>query len=49
MQGHFPEAEKDPVIQIASMVTEQGKDMCTVRNVTTYDSCGPILRAEVMD
>lgn len=48
MQGHFPEAEKDPVIQIASMVTEQGKETPTVRNVLTLQSCAPIVGAEVM-
>ncbi len=48
VQGHFPEAEKDPVIQIASMVTEQGKDKPTVRNVMTLNSCAPIVGAEVM-
>ena len=47
-QGHFPEAEKDPVIQIASLVTEQGKDTPTVRNVMTLKSCAPIVGAEVM-
>ena len=47
-QGHFPEAEKDPVIQIASMVTEQGKATATVRNVLTLQSCAPIVGAEVM-
>ncbi|CAL5224971.1 g7745 [Coccomyxa viridis] len=47
-KGHFPEAEKDPVIQIASMVTEQGKETPTVRNVLTLQSCAPIVGAEVM-
>ena len=48
LQGHFPEAEKDPVIQIASMVTEQGKQKPTVRNVMTLKSCAAIVGAEVM-
>jgi DNA polymerase delta subunit 1 len=47
-QGHFPEAEKDPVIQIASMITEQGQDKPIVRNVMTLNSCAPIVGAEVM-
>ena len=47
-QGHFPEAEKDPVIQIASMVTEQGQERPLVRNVMTLNSCAPIVGAEVM-
>lgn len=48
MQGHFPEAEKDPVIQIASMVTVQGEDHPTVKNVMTLKGCAPIVGAEVM-
>ena len=48
MQGHFPEAEKDPVIQIASMVTVQGEDHPTVRNVMTLNGCAPIVGSEVM-
>ncbi len=48
MQGHFPEAEKDPVIQIASLVTEQGQSKPLVRNVMTLDTCAAIVGAEVM-
>ena len=48
MQGCFPEAEKDPVIQIASMVTVQGQSSPIVRNVLTLNSCAPIVGAEVM-
>ena len=47
-QGHFPEAEKDPVIQIASLVTEQGQSAPVVRNVMTLGTCAPIVGAEVM-
>ena len=47
-QGHFPEAEKDPVIQIASLVTEQGQPAPVVRNVMTLGTCAPIVGAEVM-
>ncbi|CAL8467309.1 g6846 [Coccomyxa elongata] len=47
-KGHFPEAEKDPVIQIASLVTEQGQSKPLVRNVMTLDSCAAIVGAEVM-
>ena len=36
------------MIQIASMVTEQGKETPTVRNVLTLQSCAPIVGAEVM-
>ena len=48
VQGHFPEPEKDPVIQIASMVTVQGEDRPTVRNVMTLKGCSPIVGSEVM-
>lgn len=48
LQGHFPEAEKDPVIQIASLVTEQGQSKPLVRNVMTLDTCAAIVGAEVM-
>ena len=48
VQGHFPEAEKDPVIQIASLVTEQGQAAPVVRNVMTLGTCAPIVGAEVM-
>ena len=48
LQGHFPEAEKDPVIQIASMVTVQGEERPCVRNVMTLNTCAPIVGAEVM-
>lgn len=47
-QGHFPEAEKDPVIQIASMVTVQGESTPIVKNVMTLNSCAAIVGAEVM-
>ena len=36
------------MIQIASMVTEQGKETPAVRNVLTLQSCAPIVGAEVM-
>ena len=48
MQGCFPEADKDPVIQIASLVTVQGQSTPAVRNVMTLDQCAPIVGAEVM-
>ncbi len=47
-QGHFPEADKDPVIQIASMVTVQGDSTPAVKNVMTLKSCAAIVGAEVM-
>ena len=47
-QGHFPEADKDPVIQIASMVTVQGESTPIVKNIMTLDTCSAIAGAEVM-
>ena len=48
MQGCFPEPDKDPVIQIASMVTNQGETTPVVRNVMTLDTCAAIIGSEVM-
>ena len=48
MQGCFPEPDKDPVIQIASMVTNQGETSPVVRNVMTLDTCAAIIGSEVM-
>jgi len=48
VQGCFPEPDKDPVIQIASMVTNQGESSPVVRNVMTLDTCAAIIGSEVM-
>ena len=45
--GVFPEADKDPVIQIASMVIRQGERDPFIRNVFTLDKCANIVGAEV--
>lgn len=45
VQGHFPEPQHDPVIQIASLVTEFGRSTPTVRNIMTLNSCSPITGA----
>ena len=47
-KGCFPEAEVDPVIQIASMLTVQGEQEPQVRNIMTLGSCAPIVGSEVM-
>ncbi|MEW5314891.1 MAG: hypothetical protein WDW38_006353 [Sanguina aurantia] len=47
-KGHFPEPDKDPVIQIASMVTVQGETAPAVKNVMTLGSCASIVGSEVM-
>jgi DNA polymerase delta subunit 1 len=46
-KGHFPEAEHDPVIQVANVVTLQGASTSLVRNVFTFRSCSPIVGAGV--
>jgi DNA polymerase delta subunit 1 len=46
-KGHFPEAELDPVIQIANTVTLQGSDQPIIRNVFTLNTCLPIVGARV--
>ncbi|KAK2726361.1 DNA polymerase delta catalytic subunit-like [Artemia franciscana] len=47
-KGVFPEPDKDPVIQIASMVIKQGKPEPFIRNVMTLNTCAPIVGSEVM-
>ncbi|KAF5751783.1 DNA binding nucleotide bindin isoform 1 [Tripterygium wilfordii] len=47
-KGHFPEPSHDPVIQVANLVTLQGKDEAFVRNVMTLKSCSPIVGVDVM-
>ena len=46
--GIFPEAEKDPVIQIANHVTCQGDTKPIVKNVFTLKECAPISGAQVL-
>ncbi|KAF1328474.1 DNA polymerase delta catalytic subunit, partial [Globisporangium splendens] len=48
-KGHFPEAEQDPVIQIANVLQEQGSDVPILRNVFVLDTCKPIVGAHVME
>ncbi|PWN94634.1 putative DNA polymerase delta catalytic subunit [Tilletiopsis washingtonensis] len=49
-KGVFPEAEIDPVIQIASMVTRQaGESAPFIKNVMTLNTCSPIVGTHVMD
>ena len=47
-KGYFPEAEKDPVIQIANTVTVYGEKAPTVQNVFTLKGCLPIVGAQVI-
>lgn len=45
--GIFPEADKDPVIQIASMVQRQGETEPFVRTVFTLQSCASIVGSQI--
>uniref|UniRef100_A0A674E970 DNA polymerase n=1 Tax=Salmo trutta TaxID=8032 RepID=A0A674E970_SALTR len=47
-KGIFPEAEKDPVIQIASMVQRQGEKEPFIRTVFTLQSCCSIVGSQVL-
>ncbi|KZP26619.1 delta DNA polymerase [Athelia psychrophila] len=47
-KGIFPEAQVDPVIQIANMVTRQGEKKPFVRNVFTLNSCSHIVGSQVI-
>ena len=47
-KGHFPEAEKDPVIQIANVLSCYGDKNPIVQNVFTLKGCLPIVGAQVI-
>jgi DNA polymerase delta subunit 1 len=47
-KGCFPDADVDPVIQIASVCTVQGASTSIVRNVFTFGTCSPIVGATVV-
>nr|QBM06234.1 DNA polymerase delta catalytic subunit [Brachionus koreanus] len=47
-KGVFPEAEKDPVIQIANMVQRQGEKDPFIRNIFTLNTCAPIVGSQVL-
>lgn len=47
-KGHFPEAEHDPVIQIANVLTVYGQDKPIVQNVFTLKGCLPIVGAQIV-
>lgn len=48
-KGVFPEAEKDPVIQIANVVTRYGEEKPFVRNVFVLDTCSSIVNTQVLE
>ncbi|EIW79208.1 hypothetical protein CONPUDRAFT_138364 [Coniophora puteana RWD-64-598 SS2] len=47
-KGIFPEAQVDPVIQIANMVTIQGESQPFIRNIFTLNTCSHIVGSQVM-
>lgn len=47
-KGVFPEAEKDPVIQIANMVQRQGDKDPFIRNIFTLNTCSQIVGSQVL-
>ncbi|KIM31867.1 hypothetical protein M408DRAFT_327272 [Serendipita vermifera MAFF 305830] len=47
-KGTFPDAEIDPVIQIANMVTRQGESKPFIRNVFTLNTCANIVGSQVL-
>jgi DNA polymerase delta subunit 1 len=48
-KGVFPEAERDPVIQIANVVVYQGERDAFVSNVFTLGDCGAIAGSDVRE
>jgi DNA polymerase delta subunit 1 len=47
-KGHFPEAEQDPVIQIANVVSVYGQNKPILQNVFTLKGCLPIVGSQVI-
>ncbi|KAI9789727.1 MAG: DNA-directed DNA polymerase delta [Piccolia ochrophora] len=48
-KGVFPEAEVDPVIQIANVVTRYGEAKPFVRNVFCLDTCSLIVNTQIFE
>ena len=48
-KGVFPEANQDPVIQIANVVTRYGESKPFVRNVFCLDTCSLIVNTKIFD
>jgi DNA polymerase delta subunit 1 len=47
-KGFFPTADVDPVIQIANVVKEAGRDDTVVQNIFTLNTCASIVNSEVI-
>ena len=48
-KGVFPEANQDPVIQIANVVTKYGESKPFVRNVFCQDTCSLIVNTQIFE
>ncbi|EGW30002.1 DNA polymerase delta catalytic subunit [Spathaspora passalidarum NRRL Y-27907] len=48
-KGIFPEAQHDPVIQIANVVSKSGESKPFVRNVFTVNTCSPIIGSQIFE
>lgn len=48
-KGVFPEANQDPVIQIANVVTRYGEAKPFVRNVFCLDTCSSIVNTQIIE
>lgn len=48
-KGIFPEANQDPVIQIANVVTRYGENKPFIRNVFCLDTTSPIVATQILD
>ncbi|KAI0533450.1 DNA polymerase delta catalytic subunit [Xylaria digitata] len=48
-KGIFPEANIDPVIQIANVVTRYGENKPFIRNVFCLDTTSPIVATQILD
>ena len=48
-KGVFPEANQDPVIQIANVVTRYGEQKPFVRNVFVLDTCSLIVNTQIFE
>ena len=48
-KGVFPEANQDPVIQIANVVTRYGEEKPFIRNVFCLDTCSLIVNTQVLE
>ncbi|KAK5034457.1 DNA-directed DNA polymerase delta [Exophiala sideris] len=48
-KGIFPEANQDPVIQIANVVTKYGESKPFIRNVFVLDTCSLIVNTQIYE